>query len=420
MALNSLPLTGYEDPQKGACPDHFGFYRCGNVAACCPADPCGFLEFDNPCDAAIAALENQDSNNGDDGNGDDGDKDTITITTTTTTTRHASTLTPTPFSTKNTKTTSTADGSETSSVLETKNTASFTNLPFASSVDAPTTVVNSSTSATGSSSTSLSSSSSVTETMLPAPSEESNNSNGTAAPLPDTTIAGASVGGVVGGIALLLLVFWLLRRRRLSKRMSSLRGDSPGPNRPPHEKSIMDRHHSLTGTALGVQSFPEIGGQPPNPNQYSTYTYTEQPLLTGPRPDEGWPLRTASDPSLHQQFSSQQQPVYAELDSAETRLPGIIPSVTQSLNRRPSPQIHPSQLTPGFPGTQMAIQSRSGSGNFNVGVDQGYHGYATSGASGNANANANVLREAPPRATLNATDDERLNNLYANSWARGL
>ncbi|KAI0858390.1 hypothetical protein F4860DRAFT_527232 [Xylaria cubensis] len=419
MALNSLPLTGYEEPQKGACPDHFRFYRCGDFAACCPANPCGFLEFNNPCDAAIAALEDQNSNSGDDGNGngnDDGgggDKDTITITTTTT--RHASTLVLTPFSTKGTETTSAADDSETSSVVNTRHTSSLTNLPFISSGEASTTIVSSSTSATGIS-TSTSPTSSVTETTLPAPSVESSNNNGTAPHSSNTTIAGASVGGVVGGIALLLLVFWLLRRRRLSKRMSSLRGDSPIPNRPPNEKSIMDRHHSLTGTALGVQSFPEIGGQPPNHNQYSTYTYTEQLLPTGPWPDEGWPLRTASEPSLHQQFSSQKQPVYAELDSAETRFPGAVLPGIHSLDRRPSPQIHPSQLTPGFPGTQMAIQSRGGSGNFNVGVDQGYHGYA----SPVGNADANLVGEAPPRATLNATDDERLNNLYANSWARGL
>ncbi|KAI0548577.1 hypothetical protein F4679DRAFT_550097 [Xylaria curta] len=193
--------------------------------------------------------------------------------------------------------------------------------------------------------------------------------------------------------------------------MSSLRGDSPDLDRPPNEKTTMDRPHSLTGTALGVQSFPDVRGQPQNP---SSYTYTELPLLTVTRPDEGWPLRTASDPSLHQQLSSQQQPIYAELDSTETQSTGTVPLGIQSLNRRPSPQIHPSQLTPGFPGTQMAIQTRSGSGNINVGVDRGYHGY------GSSIRNANVSGEAPPRATLNATDDERLNNLYANSWARGL
>ncbi|KAI1744363.1 hypothetical protein F4680DRAFT_291653 [Xylaria scruposa] len=412
MALVSLPLTDHENPPKEACPNRYGFYRCGNFTGCCPADPCSFLNFDSPCDAAIAALADQDGNNGDDGNGngddngnggggDGGDKDTITITTMTTT-RHTSTLAPTPSSTKSIET------------ITSKTTPSFTILPFiSSSGGAPTTIVNSFASATGISTSPVSSS--VTETTPPAPSEESNNdknNNSIAAPLSNTTIAGASVGGVVGGIALLLLVFWLLRRRRLSKRMSSLRGDSPGPNRPHAEKPIMDRHHSLTGTALGIQSFPEIRVQPPTPQQH-----TEQLLPTSTRRDEGWPLRTASDPSLHQQFSSQrqqQQHVYAELDSAETQFTGTVPPGTQSLNRRPSPQIHPSQLTPGFPGTQMAIQTRSGSGNVNVGADRGYHGYAPS--VGNANGSG----EALPRATLNATDDERLNNLYANSWARGL
>ncbi|KAI1755003.1 hypothetical protein F4782DRAFT_429108 [Xylaria castorea] len=436
MPHTSLPLTRREDFQREACPLHFGFYHCGDFAACCAVDPCGFLRFMNPCDAAIAALEDQDSNNGDggngndngDGNGDGGDEDI------TTTARHTSTLASPSSLTKNIKTTSTADDSETTSSAETRHTSSSASLSLTSSVEAPTTIVNSTTFGSGISiSTSPTTGSSVTETLPPAPSEESNN-NGNLPPSSKTTIAGVSVGGVVGGIALLLLLFWLLRRRRLSKRMSSLRGDSPGPDRPPDEKkkSIMDRRHSLTGTALGAHSFPEIGGQAPDPNHYSSYTYTEQqPLPTGIRQDEGWPLYTAaSDPSLHQQqYSSQQQkqqqrPVCAELDSAEkTQLAGTIPPGPRSSppnnRRRPSRQIHPSRLTPGFPGTQMPIQSRSGSGSCwdtDVGVDRGYYGYASSVV----NANAPGEEEGPPRATLNATDDERLNNLYANSWARGL
>ncbi|KAJ8120250.1 hypothetical protein ONZ43_g2989 [Nemania bipapillata] len=63
-------------------------------------------------------------------------------------------------------------------------------------------------------------------------------------------------------------------------------------------------------------------------------------------------------------------------------------------------QIHPSPLTPGFPGTQMAIQSGGG------------------GGGGNGDREWD-LGNAPLRATLNATEDERVNNLYATSWANG-
>ncbi|KAI8956359.1 hypothetical protein F4801DRAFT_595567 [Xylaria longipes] len=421
MASAPLLPARYEDIQREACPNHVGFYHCGDFDACCAVDPCGFLDFIDPCVAAIASLEDQDSNNDDDGNdngdgdgddndngnGDGGNKET------TSTARHTSTLALPPHSTKDAETTSTADDPETSSAPETRYTSSFVSLPFTSLVEAPSTIVNSTTFATGRSISTSPTGGRATETRYPAPSPTSdesnnnnnNNNNGPAAPLSNTTITGVSVGGVVGGIALLLLLFWLLRRRRLSKRMSSLRGDSPDPTRPPDEKSVMDRRHSLTGTALGTGDV--FGGQASSPNPRSNYT--DQPLPGGTRQDEGWPLYTASEPRLRRQFSSQ-APVYAELDSAETQLAGAGPLGARSPNRRPSPQIHPSQLTPGFPGTQMAIQSRSGSRSTDTDIGQGYCHASSVNASG----------EVPPRATLNATDHERMNNLYANSWARGL
>ncbi|KAI0450667.1 hypothetical protein F5B21DRAFT_528758 [Xylaria acuta] len=443
MARASLLPVRHEDVQREPCPLHFGLYHCGDFDACCAVDPCGFLDFVDPCDAAIAAtaaLDGQDNDNnggdggsqdGSDSNGDnngggDGGGEEIT-----TTARHTSTLASPPSSTKGTETTPTGDDQETSSAPETRHTSSSTSLPFTSPAEVPTTIVNSTTFATGISSTSPNGGS-ATETTLPAApaptSGESNNgNNGGAPPLSNTAIAGVSVGGVVGGIALLLLLFWLLRRRRLSKRMSSLRGDSP--TGPPAGKSIMDRRHSLTGTALGTR---DVFGGPasnPNPPSNSTYTYTDQPIPipipipNGTRRDEGWPLCTASDLSAHQQqFSTPSsqpgpQPAYAELDTTEAGLghagPGAVPLGTRSPNRRPSPRIHPSQLTPGFPGTQMEIQNRSGSRSTDIGIRQGHRGY-------DAPSVVYASGEAPPRATLNATDDERMNNLYANSWACGL
>ncbi|KAI0409056.1 hypothetical protein F4802DRAFT_593905 [Xylaria palmicola] len=198
----------------------------------------------------------------------------------------------------------------------------------------------------------------ITLTTLPTPSQEDSGDSSGNGPLSGAAVAGISVGGVAGGTALCLLLFWLLRRHRLSKRMSSVRGDeSPSPG----GKS----RRSLTGTALGTGVF----------SRFSS-------LGAPDRHDEGWPLCSSGSGTGASQLGSQQhagpRPAYAELDSTEmARLaPGPGP---RSPPRRPVPPgrpIHPSQLTPG------------------------YHG-------------------AVPRATLNATDEERVNNLYANSWAQG-
>ncbi|KAI0443115.1 hypothetical protein F4803DRAFT_574850 [Xylaria telfairii] len=411
MARASLLSPRYEHMQREGCPNNVGFFHCGDIATCCAVDPCDFLAFPDPCSAAIAINDDNNGNGDGEGEGDgegdgdgDGDGDSD---------GGDGELTLRPSSTKVTQTTSTTHKSETSSTSEIGTTSSSASLPSTSSVETSSVLVtNTITFATGVSSTSPAGASAA-ETTLPT-SSDSNDDDGTASPpLSNTTIAGVGVGAAVGGIALLLLLFWLLRRRRLSKRMSSLRGDSPGPARRSDKKSIMDCRDSLTGTALGAESLPALGGPAPSPKQRSDYVYNDQPLTRGTRRDEGWPLCTASDPNLYQQqFSTSSpqldpRPAYAELDSSETEFGPT--TGTQSPKRRPSPQIHPSQLTPGFPGTQMAIQNRGRS--WSTGINRDYH-HASS-------ANTSV-EAAPLRATLNATHEERMNNLYANSWARGL
>ncbi|KAI0489533.1 hypothetical protein F4859DRAFT_523474 [Xylaria cf. heliscus] len=439
MARASPLYARYEDIQREACPINFGFYHCGAFEGCCAEDPCAFLDFVDPCGAAVASAEYQggsgnddgddDGDDDDDGDGDGGDEEM------TSTTRHTSTQQPS--STKHTETTTTTNNSATSSVTGIRHTSSPASFLLTTGlVETSSPAVNTTTFPTGVGISTSATSESTTETTRPAPSpasDESESNSGTAPPLSDMTIAGASVGGAIGGIALLLLVFWLLRRRRLSKRMSSLRGESP--TRPPkNEKSTADRRHSLTGTALGTGDvfggtcLPPFSGQAQSQslNRRNNYIYSDQPLPT--RQDEGWPLCAGSGHSVHQPFSTSSPPQsnpqsgnYVELDSTDTQLRPAGPSAlpppppppppgARSPKRRPSPWIHPPQLTPGFPGTQMAIQSRGGSRGTGV-VGQGYH---------HAASPANAPMEASPRATLNATDDERMNNLYANSWARGL
>lgn len=165
MAHASIPSPRHESIQREACPNHIGFYRCGDFAACCALDPCGFLDFVDPCDAAMATLEDLDNNNngGNDngngnGNGDgdgDGDDDNDGDSDSdgngdsngdsdsdggdeelTSTARNSSTILLPPSSTKVAQTTSTVDNSETSSTPEIRPTSSSASLPFTSSVGA--------------------------------------------------------------------------------------------------------------------------------------------------------------------------------------------------------------------------------------------------------------------------------------------
>ncbi|KAI0872321.1 hypothetical protein GGS24DRAFT_502878 [Hypoxylon argillaceum] len=396
-------LARAHDVERQDCTDHTTFYTCGNFKGCCPADPCTpeFMNRANPCTAAMESHGDGDGD-GDDG-GDGGDDET------TSTTGRASTPTSMSSSTQNTET-STTDDTETF-IVDTTSTSSSAGPSSSSAAEASTTTDGTTFTTSPSAADSTSGAAETLQTPTPTslPQGESENDS-----LSRTAIAGVSIGGAVAGLAVLLLLFWLLRRRHHAKRMSSVRGSSPKPPMTPNEKTITDQRQSLIGTSRDHRNqdpFAEFGGAVQSPGSRYSPRHTSKHM----RRDEGWPLCATSipeEPSVYHQSNavetlpSQQasQPTY-ELDSTETRRtgpdsgPGVpqSPSIASSLSRRRLPldaQVHPSPLTPGFPGTQMAIQ------NWNQ-----------------QNA-ANAPRDTP-RATLNATEDERMNNQYANSWANG-
>ncbi|KAI3331833.1 hypothetical protein HD806DRAFT_529607 [Xylariaceae sp. AK1471] len=453
--------------RRQTCPDDSDYYHCGKFQGCCFENPCDFLSSIDPCSAAVDAIDGEDTTDpGVDGGGDDEPTSTVMTTKRTTTTRLLpTTITraiPSPTSTKDTNTSttdepgsSTTDEAKPSSSDDPETTSteptSSSSLPSArasTTVDGTTTFSTSIISITDS--TTVTGGATETET-LPAPTPTSSSSS--QAP-PTATIAGVSVGGVMGGLALLLLLFWLVRRRRLSKRMPSIRADSPTL---PDEKG---RCQSVTGTALhghGRNVFAEFGGRV---QSHDGKHNTRRCKDAGQ--DEGWPLYSAPAPGERTRPIQPAQPLhplqpvkpvqpvqpiqptttetpqpnsqpmdYVELDSTETERPGPgsgpaaaniqqspvspLSPPTLALPRRPSPldrqTFHPSPLTPGFPGTQMAIQNRFPNTNTNT---NGYQNHQDNYDS--ANTSANAPRDAP-RATLNATVDERTNNLYANSWA---
>jgi len=169
---------------------------------------------------------------------------------------------------------------------------------------------------------------------------------------------------------------------------------------------------------------------------------------------------TGATPSPVSPQPRQHQHDYAELDSPMPQLvgqghgptrPGPRPVVTTPTNSMMMPQsqsqssmstrstaldarIHPPTLTPGHLGTQMSIQGRGDTDisnnidtnmsdtNMSVGVSD-YQEQEHDQRNQNHNQNQHEHHEddnesEAPRATLNATDHERQNNLYPNSWAQ--
>ncbi|KAI1826479.1 hypothetical protein F4861DRAFT_537057 [Xylaria intraflava] len=406
--------------QKQDCPDDASFFRCGDFKGCCTVNPCGFLQNDDPCGAAITSQEHGsggdgggDGDGGDgEGGGDEGGDDVTTTLTPTTTRIIVTTVTHMPPHTSTEDSTTDSPASPTDGPPSPTSEASPTGTPVIShptnSAGVPTTM-DTTTLATA---TGVPGNGTTSADTIPTPSSTSpSKANGEKASLSRPAVLSISVGSAVGGLILLLLIFWLIRRRRLSKRMSSIRGDSPKPDK----KSSLDRPVSLTGTALGSQDvFAEFGGRVETHDD----SYKRPELYArDARKDEGWPLSStpATEPYRQdQQFSvsmAKPQPQFpcAELDSAGNEYRGLDirpgrPPHSMAVN-------HPSPLTPGYPGTQMPMQHGGGGRNANY--------YRNGGQGQNQSQVRRNFANATPRATLNATADERLNNFYANSWAHG-
>ncbi|KAI1130448.1 hypothetical protein F5Y10DRAFT_289412 [Nemania abortiva] len=383
--MHASPLLArVQDIRRQNCEKGTVFYSCGNFRGCCPVDPCAYMNEPSPCAAATRTSTS-----------DGGDETTSTATQTSTPTTFIITTESIETSTSETEPTSSSSSA----------TSSLTSSVEASTTTTLATSVNTSDLTSG-----------ATETVTAPASTSSSQASIENASLSRTAIAGVSIGGAVGGIALLLLAFWFIRRRRLSKRMSSLRGGSPMPPATPDEKS---QRRSLMDAAPYPRSedpFAEFGGA-----VRSRDGKRDSPRHTPKRPDEGWPLCAAPIPE-EQPAQLDSQPAYVELDSTDNERPSPTtpcldpssagssvpksPSTVSSANRLShlNAKTHPTQLTPGFPGTQMAIQNRSsGSGDIQ----------------GRSQHDSEDPPRDTPRATLNATDDERMNNLYANSWASG-
>ncbi|KAI0398605.1 hypothetical protein F5Y17DRAFT_411257 [Xylariaceae sp. FL0594] len=252
--------------------------------------------------------------------------------------------------------------------------------------------------------------------------------------------------------------------------MSSLRGGSPSGN---GAMSKRDRTPSLTGTAFGMNALAESGSTAPGHDnksgawppsniasgQHPTHNHeqTGSTLEYNPRAEPLWPKghKFAPTPSP---VSPLPHGEYAELDSppiqqhgyAQGPRPGplpVVPAMSQSQSQSSirsaafDGRIHPQTLTPGHLGTQMSIQSRGDNTNMsdastsvsnnrdhekqdhhsqiqeqteNQGQDQRQSQAREEGGDDKGKDGSDV---APLRATLNATDHERQNNLYSNSWA---
>ncbi|KAI1436589.1 hypothetical protein GGR50DRAFT_692995 [Xylaria sp. CBS 124048] len=421
---------------KNGCIKGTTFYTCGNFEGCCSADPCEWMYEAQPCDIAIAVAGGADGGNGDgddggSGGGDDGgsggeddggDDDMSTSTTKT----H---LTPTTTETETDRESPTDDPMTTTDVDATP---------------VPTATATSVTYFTGATNTG-------DETAIMTMTTTNGIPPATATPA-DATVAKAtlskvnmitiSVGGSVGGIIVIGLMIWFIRRRLLSKRMSSIRGASPFV-----QDDKNPRAPSLTGTALGGDQdvFAEFGGRLPNPEpapgiftrearKNEAWHASVPPPMPTPATATSITATTVSTPATAatrpgpQPVQSQEQP----LSSPEPILGRSVPAMN-----------HPSPLTPGQPGTQMAIQrslttdasyfapTRSTPTLNDGSVHDAQHSRGTQSLRGinhysresDYTRYAGQRRRAPdweaPRANLNATPDERANNCYANSWAYG-
>ncbi|KAI0966944.1 hypothetical protein F4678DRAFT_483563 [Xylaria arbuscula] len=375
--LASFPNNNNNNIERQVC-SHGVFYHCGNFEGCCGIDPCAFLHSDNPCQAAQA-----EGGDGSD-NGDDTSAGTGPTSIPDFTTRHTGTdiftITlddPVNSSTSSSSPSSSPSSSSSSSASASSSSSADPSRPSTSAGVSATTTTGGTTLSTSVVSTGTSTNS-ATRTLptppLPTTSTQDEDSSGPH--LPESAVVGVSIIGVAGVIGLLVVFFWYARRRRLSKRMSSCRGGSTPLPSPSLSVFNFGRSGDPTGTAIGASSLPTS-------NIHTPYTQRHQ--------------------HQRKELPAEPEPTHAELDSGETQQ---VPDTTAPVTGRPplpAVRIHPPQLTPGFGGAHMAAQHYDGG----------------EGVNGQSLRDSTSFPRVVPRATLNATEDERMNNQYANSWAYG-
>ncbi|KAI1304772.1 hypothetical protein F5Y03DRAFT_395296 [Xylaria venustula] len=379
--LASFPNNNNNNVERQVC-SHGAFYHCGNFEGCCGIDPCAFQHSANPCQAAQA-----EGGDGSD-NGDDTSAGTEPTSIPDFTTRNIGTdiFTITlddPVESTSTSSPSSSSSSPSASASSSANPSRPSTLAGVSA----TTTTDSTTLSTSVISTGTSTDSATrTLPVTPLPTTSSQDEDSSGPHLPESALVGVSIIGAGAIIGLLVAFFWFARRRRLSKRMSSCRGGSTPLPSPSLSVFNFGRGGDPTGTALGAGS-----SLPTSTTIHNAYSQHHQ-----------------HHHHQEKELPAEPEPAHVELDSGETQRLGA-QSTTDTAARGtrqpplPAVRIHPPQLTPGFGGAHMAAQHYDGG----EGVNNQSHRDSTS------------FPRVVPRATLNATEDERMNNQYANSWAYG-
>ncbi|KAI1365036.1 hypothetical protein F5Y08DRAFT_194129 [Xylaria arbuscula] len=352
--------------ERKDCPRGYGFYNCYSFYDCCDVDPCDY-EYGHASDPCYVA-------------GGHPLQETTTITTTTTT-KHTQATTLADFTTGDPETdteteTSTTDDPETSSSSSSTKTDAST-----------TTTADGTTLSTSVISTSDAPNSATRTLPAPLPTISSPTEDSS---LPNGTIAGISVVSAVGAILILTSFFWFARRRRMSKRMSSMRGTSPTPMDSP--SLGFDFGFGTTG-----------GGSSPASDTHAQCS--ELPTPSGAQAEKKQPPAEPAPTHAELDSSEMPRPIPNIQRTSSTPVPDNTPTTQQQQQQQQPPRystgsgaladynrhLHPPLLTPGFRGGSVVQNSRD-------------------------SANFPWIQ---PRATLNATEDERKNNQYANSWSSG-
>ncbi|KAI1079446.1 hypothetical protein F5B20DRAFT_590602 [Whalleya microplaca] len=418
-------LLGHHPEPRSDCPPSEPFYSCrsNGFTGCCQVDPCNRpgcvldettsdATTDLPSDVTIWPPST----------------DSLTIS-------HFLTHTP---SFTSTITETVPGGTDTDTETITVDVPTTHSTPTTTATDAETTTATTDSASTTSDTTSGNPTSSdptpdtaaTTQTLgpLPTPTNPSQSDDGKNV-LPTAAIAGISVGAIVVAVIVLLVVYLLIRRRRIAKQMSSSLEASP---RRQEEKSVVDLMPTSpqppkNGGGAG-DVFAPFGGrsnscgtkppsyqpqeareddvQPSNRNLSSADTYEVSPMS----PEMNLP----DTPQLDS------RPVYVELDSGgdglrhgrESSTPSDLVSplsTAHSSHGGRESLSHPIPLTPGYPGTQMSIQSQLASTN----TDNAHATHKRGSSQSLASSAGNF-----PRATLRATRTERQNNQHVMSWSQ--
>ncbi|KAI0012921.1 hypothetical protein F4779DRAFT_507221 [Xylariaceae sp. FL0662B] len=390
-------LFDHRAEQLGDCPSGLQWYVCkkNNFNGCCSQDPCDLPT----CPDESTTRE-------------------ITVATTptstvdeTTTLRTLGTL---PHS-------SSVD--ETTSLTVTPFLRHSSSITFTTTADTETTTGTADTTSTSFITTSSDTTrgpTTTTQTLppLPTPANPSQGEGGKNG-LSKAAIVGISVG-IAAAIIVGVLSYLFIRRRRIAKRMSSTPNSSP---RREGEKSLIDlTPASPQSPGNGGDVFAPFGGrsnscatQPPSYRTRDVRKGEAQPLrqsnLNSTDTYEVSPVSPEMNLPDTPQLDS--RPVYIELDSTEAPRDGrkssspadpVSPmSTTRSSQGERTSLSHPIPLTPGYPGTQMSIQSQLESANM-----------------GHRDARQSLSSSQPnfPRATLKATPAERQNNQHVMSWSQ--